>query len=155
MLFFSRRPALIGLAFVALLALPGVSLAETLRHGALEIVDARVRAAHGAATAGYALIRNTGSSDDRLVSVSAEIAGRSEIHTMAVVDGIMKMRSLPDGLVIPAGGEVELKPKGLHLMLMKLKSRPKPGDSVMIELVFENAGAVRLSVPVVKMMMTH
>ncbi|MCK7498794.1 MAG: copper chaperone PCu(A)C [Comamonadaceae bacterium] len=36
------------------------------------------------------------------------------------------MRALPDGLALPAGKAVELKPGGYHVMLMDLKQPLKP-----------------------------
>lgn len=141
----------------ALLALAGAAAAETLRHGDILIEDARVGATHGGApvTAAFAKITNTGATDDRLVSVRADIAGRAEIHTMEVDDGVMRMRPLPDGLPVPAGITVVLEPGGLHLMLMRLSSRPGPGDEVVLGLEFERAGMVELTAPVVRIHRGH
>ena len=44
---------------------------------------------------------------------------------------------------------VVLEPGGLHLMLMRLKSRPGKGDEVALTLEFERAGAVEVRAPVV------
>ena len=141
------------LSMAALLALAVPALAETARHGDLLIEDARVRAVHGPApaTAAFATIVNTGEAGDRLVSVAAGIAGRAEIHTMDVRDGVMRMRPLPGGLAIPAGGTVTLEPGGLHLMLMRLNARPAIGDEVVLRLEFERAGTVEILAPVVRM----
>ncbi len=97
----------------------------------------------GAKVAGaFAVIANHGSTPDRLVSATAEIAGRVEIHEMAVTDGVMTMRPLPDGLPIPADGSVELKPGSYHLMLMDLAGPLKDGEHVAGTLTFEKAGTV-------------
>lgn len=97
----------------------------------------------GAKVAGaFAVIENHGSTPDRLVSATAEIAGRVEIHEMAVTDGVMTMRPLPDGLPIPADGSVELKPGSYHLMLMDLAGPLKDGEHVAGTLTFEKAGTV-------------
>ena len=142
---------------IVLLALTGSALAETVKHGDLLIGDARVGAVRvfGSVTAAYATITNTGNADDRLVSVRADIAGRSEIHTMEVEDDVMRMRALPEGLRVPAGETVALEPGGLHLMLTRLKSRPGKGDNVILTLEFERAGVVELRVPVVEMRHGH
>jgi copper(I)-binding protein len=42
---------------------------------------------------------------------------------MSVVDGIMKMRPLPDRIEIPAGETVELKPGDLHVMFSTSSAR--------------------------------
>ena len=144
-----RARALLG---IALLALAGSAFAETTRHGDLLIEDARVGAVRffGSVTAAYATITNTGGADDRLVSVGADIAGKSEIHAMEVKDDVMRMRPLPDGLPVPAGETVALEPGGLHLMLTRLKSRPGEGDEVVLTLEFERAGAVEVRASVVE-----
>jgi copper(I)-binding protein len=55
---------------------------------------------------------------------------------MAMDGGVMKMRAV-DGLTLPMGKAVELKPGGYHVMLMDLKSQVKEGDAVPLTLVFE------------------
>lgn len=90
---------------------------------------------------GFLVIHNSGGAD-RLVSVSSDISDRSEIHEMAVRDGVMTMRPLADGLEIPAGGTVELAPGGYHLMFIGLTRQPRQGESFTAELVFEKAGTV-------------
>ncbi len=100
---------------------------------------------------GFIVITNNGDADDRLVSVSTPAAPKSEIHEMAVVDDIMKRRALPDGLVIPAGETVELKPGGFHLMFMAVPEPFAAGDTVQVTLVFEKAGQVEMMLPVMKM----
>ena len=91
---------------------------------------------------GFLIITNNGSADDRLVGVSTPHAARGEIHEMAVVDDVMKMRPLKDGLVIPAGETVELKPGGLHLMFMAVSEPFEEGGMVPVTVSFEQAGDV-------------
>jgi hypothetical protein len=55
----------------------------------------------------------------------------------------MKMREVK-AIDIPANGTVELKPGGLHLMFIDLKSQLKPGLSVPVKLKFEKAGEVEV-----------
>ena len=55
---------------------------------------------------------------------------------------VMKMRMLPDGLEIPAKGEVLLKPGGYHVMLIGVKQDLKPGDRFTVDLEFEKSGTV-------------
>lgn len=94
--------------------------------------------------AGYATIRNGGAGADRLLSASAEIAGRAEIHEMAVDDkGVMTMRPV-QGVDVPAGGAAELKPGGFHIMFMDLKAGAKEGERFKGTLTFEKAGTVEV-----------
>ncbi|MFN7445017.1 MAG: copper chaperone PCu(A)C [Curvibacter sp.] len=74
--------------------------------------------------------------DAKLVEARSPVAGIVEIHEMAMVGDVMKMRAIP-GLDLPAGKAVELKPGGYHVMLMDLKGQVKDGDTVPLTLVVE------------------
>ncbi len=93
---------------------------------------------------GYLTITNTGNEADRLIAVATPRAEKAEIHEMKMDGGIMTMRPLGDGLIVPPGETVELKPGGLHLMLMKLDGRIEVGSSVPLTLTFEKAGSITL-----------
>lgn len=87
-------------------------------------------------TAGYMRIVNTGPADRQLVAARADFAKKAEIHTVAMQDGVMKMRPLKDGLAVPAGAEILLAPGGFHLMLIGLNRQLETGGQVRIELEF-------------------
>lgn len=78
-----------------------------------------------------------------LVSVSSPAAGVVEIHEMSMDGDVMKMRALTQGLALPAGKAVELKPGGYHVMLMDLKRQLKAGDTVPVTLVIVGADQQR------------
>lgn len=86
-------------------------------------------------TAAYMIIENHGQADVALKSASTSSADVIELHKMELVDGLMKMRRV-DSINIPAGGKVELKPGGYHLMVIGLKQPLKEGDIVSISLEF-------------------
>ncbi len=140
------------LAYVALLsALCAAPVrAEEVRAGDLVITQAWSRATPGGAKigGGYLTIENKGATPDRLIGGSADVAGKIEVHEMAVNNGVMKMRSLDKGLAIEPGKTVKLAPGGYHLMLLDLKSPLKQGDKVPVTLEFEKAGKVKLSLDV-------
>lgn len=92
--------------------------------------------------AGYLTIVNAGTEADRLVSATTEVTPTVEIHTMSVVDGVMKMEQLPEGIDIPAGGTVSLAPGGLHIMLIGPNQPFVEGECVALVLNFETAGAL-------------
>lgn len=94
--------------------------------------------------AGYLVITNNGVSADRLLSFTTDLAGQPEVHEMSNQGGVMKMRPLEKGLVIPAGGTVKLEPGGYHLMLLKLKKPLAVGQRYKATLVFEKAGPVEV-----------
>ncbi|MFC0219298.1 hypothetical protein FHS82_001526 [Pseudochelatococcus lubricantis] len=91
---------------------------------------------------GYLGITNTGNEDDTLLSGSTDVAERVEIHEMAVVNGVMNMRKLTDGLAVPAGQSVALKPGSYHIMLIGLKRPLREGETFDASLEFRNAGTV-------------
>jgi copper(I)-binding protein len=70
-----------------------------------------------------------------------------QLHTMAMDGNVMKMRELKV-IDIPANSSVELKPGGLHLMFMDIKTPLKAGESVAVKLKFQKAGEVEIKVPV-------
>jgi copper(I)-binding protein len=59
---------------------------------------------------GYLTIENHGIAPDKLLSASTASAGKIEIHQMTTLDGIMMMRPVDNGLVIPAGETITLAP---------------------------------------------
>ncbi|WP_201721575.1 copper chaperone PCu(A)C [Caulobacter sp. B11] len=109
-----------------------------------------VRATPPAARAGaaYFNLTNPGKAPDRLLGGSAPGVERVEVHEMSMTDGIMRMRPLTDGLVIPAGGTVALKPGGYHIMLIGLARPLKAGESLPLTLRFEKAGKVTVTLPI-------
>jgi periplasmic copper chaperone A len=112
----------------------------------LVITQAWSRATPGGAkiAGGYLTIANMGNVPDRLIGGSSDIAGKVEVHEMAMNNGVMTMRPLDKGLVIEPGKTVKLAPGGYHLMMFDLKSPLKQGDKVPVTLEFEKAGKVGL-----------
>jgi periplasmic copper chaperone A len=141
-----------SIASAALLAclLAAPARAEEVKVGDLVITQAWSRATPGGAKigGGYLTIENKGSAPDRLISGSADVAGKVQIHEMATVNGVMTMRPLDNGLTIEPGKTVKLAPGGYHLMLFDLKTPLKQGDKVPVTLEFEKAGKVKLTLDV-------
>lgn len=88
-----------------------------------------------------------GGADDRLLSVSSDVAKSVELHMMAMKGDVMQMRQV-DAIDLKAGQRVELKPGGYHVMFMGLKAPLKAGDSVPVTLKFEKAGELKVDVTV-------
>jgi copper(I)-binding protein len=126
------------------------ALAEEVKAGDLVITQAWSRATPGGAKigGGYLTIENKGSAPDRLIGGSADVAGKVQVHEMAMSNGVMTMHPLDNGLTIEPGKTVKLAPGGYHLMLFDLKSPLKQGDKVPLTLEFEKAGKVKLSLDV-------
>jgi periplasmic copper chaperone A len=138
------------LACLATLIFSAPALAQEIKAGDLVITQPWSRATPSGAkvAGGYLTIENKGTTPDRLVSGTGDIAGKVEIHEMAMNNGVMTMRPLDKGLVIEPGKTVKLAPGGYHVMLMDLKGPLKQGDKVPLTLEFEKAGKIVLSLDV-------
>ena len=62
-----------------------------------------------------------------------------EVHETVVEGDVAKMRQVTDGIEVPAGGQIELKPGSYHIMLIGLKRDLQSGDTFDVTLVFENS----------------
>jgi copper(I)-binding protein len=91
---------------------------------------------------GYMTIKNTGSETDHLVSITTDVAGKSEMHQMSMNNGVMTMRPIDGPLEIAPGATVKFDPSGYHVMFEGLKQALKVGDQVKATLQFEKAGAL-------------
>ena len=137
---------------VAAMSLSGVSWAQsvskTVTTNAIKIEDAYTRSTvPGQQVAGgFMKIENKGAAD-QLISASSPVAGEVQLHEMAMEGNVMKMRQVKD-IAVPAGGAVELKPGGLHLMFINIKAPLAAGETVPVKLKFAKAGDVEVKMPV-------
>ena len=136
--------------------------------GSIEVRDAWARAAtaldmHGQATMGtpvsgsmqgmgtvtaaYLVIHNNNAIPDRLLRVESNVAETVELHQSEMSGEVMTMRPI-NSIEVPAKGEAELKPGGMHMMLIGLNRDLKPGDKITLLLVFENAGKINVEAEV-------
>ncbi len=118
----------------------------------IEVKDAWVREVPPTSkmSAAYMVIENKGKEADKLVDASNNVSEITELHE--TIEG--KMRRVK-AIEIPAGGKAELKPGGLHVMLINLKKPLKEGDTVELTLKFEKSGEVKVQAPVKKGMGGH
>jgi copper(I)-binding protein len=123
------------------LTLAALVLAATAQ-AQVSVKDAWVRATVPQQKATGAFMQLVSAKDAKLVEAKSPVAGVVEIHEMAMVDQVMKMRAVP-GLELPAGKMVELKPGGYHVMLLDLKGQVKDGDMVPLTLVVEGRDGKR------------
>ncbi len=140
----SLRHLMLAAAFMLASAL---AVAGEFKAGNLVITDPWTRATPKGARVGggFMSITNRGTKADRLIGGSLPQAGRFEVHEMAVVDDVMKMRELKNGLEIGPGETVVLKPGSYHVMFMALTEGLIEGESVDGTLRFADAGAVRIT----------
>jgi len=102
-----------------------------------------------AATVGvaYLTIINTAKVGDRLIAVSSPVAGRAELHVNLREGDVMQMRAVSAVEILP-GDHIELKPAGLHVMLVDLRRPLAEGDHFALTLTFERAGPIAADVVV-------
>lgn len=102
------------------------------------VADAWVRATVAGQKGTGGFMKLTAREDLRLVRVSSPVAGVGEVHEMRMnANNVMEMRPV-EGLDLPKGMTVELKPGGYHLMLMDLKQRLTKDSTVLLTLHFKN-----------------
>ena len=133
------------------LALMGMFLLSACGAGEkIEAHDAWARAAvQGENSAIYLTLHNHTAEDDELLSASTDAAGIVELHESRMVAGTDMMEMVPqESIPLPADGEVELKPGGLHIMLVGLTRDLKVGDEFKITLTFQSGLQLELTVPV-------
>lgn len=116
--------------------------------GSLNISGLFARASAGKVKAGGAFMTITNKGDaDKLLSASAAVSEKTELHTHIKDGEVMRMRQV-DHIDIPANGKVELKPGSYHVMFIGLKRPLEKGQFVPVELIFEKAGRITVDVEV-------
>lgn len=147
----TNRLATLALLFVATFA--SVASAHDYKIGSLEIDQPWTRATPPTARAGggFLTITNKGTTPDRLVAVRSPASEKAEVHEMKMDGSVMRMRALENGLEIPPGATVALKPGGYHIMLMGLKAPFAKDTKIPVTLVFEKAGSIDVVLTVQEM----
>jgi len=136
------------IVFLSLL-LAGSVLASDGMAGDLHVKQVWSRAMPPVSRTGavYLTISNTGTAPDRLLSASASVSDRAELHTHIHEGGMMKMRKV-DAVELPAGEDKMFQPGGLHIMLMGLNTPLVEGQTFSLTLRFEQAGETSVEVPI-------
>lgn len=130
-----------AVALAASLALTGCSSSDGKPH--LEVSGAFMPQPVMDMAGGFLTIKNDGDTADKLTSVTSPLSDDVTIHESKD----QKMREVKS-FDIPANGELKLERGGNHIMFMELKSKPKQGEKVSIELHFEKADPIKVDVPV-------
>ena len=105
----------------------------------VQAADVWARAAATGNGAAYMILRNGGDAADRLVKAESDVADAVELHK-TIMEGSMMQMAPVENIEVPAKGQAELKPGGLHVMLIGLKHELKPGEKIKLKLQFEKAG---------------
>lgn len=108
----------------------------------IKIENIWIRTANsGMNSAAYCVIKNTGSKDDQLLSVSCNFAKLVQVHETYMDGNKMGMRKAGD-IIIKSKSDFTLKPGSFHIMLIKIKENLKAGDKKQMIFKFKNKGNV-------------
>lgn len=145
-----RRGGLRALVVGATLA--ALALEARSEGARIEVQDAWARSLPKVATSSefYMVIRNRGARPDRLVALRCSACGMTELYQSYMSpQGAMGMRPVGhEGIEVPPGGHVELKPGGLHVMCTDRKGTFARGVQVPLTLRFERAGEIHMQVTI-------
>jgi periplasmic copper chaperone A len=141
---------------LALALFAGVTYGHSNEKGDLQVRHSWSRATPPGAKVGvtYMEIRNSGAKPARVIGASTPLARKVEMHVTTHDGGVARMREVKT-LDIPAGGRVELRPGGSHLMLVDLVRPLAKGERIPLTLRFEGAGELALEVEVQELGARH
>jgi copper(I)-binding protein len=133
--------------FKPFLVLAAASLVTTAAFAQVTVGDPWIRATVPAQKTAGAFMQLRSPKATRLVEVQSPVAGRAEVHQMAMEGQTMRMQKV-DGIDLPAGQPVNLSSGGYHVMLFDLKQQLKEGEQVPLTLSFIGADKKRENVTV-------
>lgn len=138
--------AVLRVSLVLLAVLFGPSATALAAEATVGAPWARATAGRAETGAAYLTLKG-GDSADSLVAAASPVAATVELHTHLEEDGVMRMRPVAS-IPVGSGEKVELKPGGLHIMLIGLKGPLKEGKRFPLTLTFQRAGTVEVEVPI-------
>ncbi len=113
----------------------------------IEVEGAWAPAMPPTASVAAVYMKITANEPDRLLGASSPIAASVEVHQTSTEDGIARMRPL-ESISLGQRESVTLEPGGAHLMLLGINTPLEAGKTIELDLQFENAGVVKVQVPV-------
>lgn len=138
------------LVITAATTLSSAAAAHEFEAGQLTIDHPWARPTIGSSknAAAYMTLSNSGGTADKLLAVKSDAAEHVALHESRMDGEIMRMVPVKEGIDVPPHGAVELKPLGLHVMLMGLRKPLKEGEKFPMTLVFAKQGDVAVEVKV-------
>ncbi|WP_421739629.1 copper chaperone PCu(A)C [Caulobacter sp.] len=128
-----------ALALAAAVAFAAPALAADYKAGDLTVQQPWTRPAMaGMNGVGFMVIANAGAKPVKLLSAQSPVAGKVEMHSSSMTNGVMSMRRQDEGVTIPAKGQQAFAPGGYHFMLLGLKQPLTLGQKVPVTLLFDN-----------------
>ena len=141
------RPLAAALALAAVLA-PAAQAADA-KHDALVVRQPWSRPAQaGMNGVGFMTLVNAGRTPVTLKGAESPAAGVVEMHQSSMAGGVMSMRRVDNGVVIPPGGQVAFAPGGLHFMLLNLKTAQSEGQKLPLTLILDGGRRVKVELDI-------
>ena len=128
----------IAIVLAALNGLPA-AFAQKSSAEAPQISDVWIKATIPGSNVSAAYLRIKSAKTVKLVKAETAVANIAELHSMNMKDGVMEMKA-ELAFNVPAGKTIELKPGGMHIMLMQVAKPIKAGDKVPLTLTFDTGG---------------
>jgi copper(I)-binding protein len=131
------RPCVLALCLIFVLPACARECAPQLRDGWIRLTPVQMPM-----MAGFGRIENGCPSPVTITGVRSPAFGDASLHETRIVDGVSRMRALPELRIVPDGAAV-LKPGGMHLMLMQPRVPLKEGSRVVVEFTLKEGGVLR------------
>lgn len=100
----------------------------------------------------YMTISNNGDDTVTIVGVETDAAGLIEIHETTVEDDVARMSPI-EAITIDAGDTVELRPGGMHIMIMQLTQDIIADEELELSLNLESGDTITVNAVVLDMLM--
>ena len=109
----------------------------------------RLSAAPRGPAAGYFTVHG-GPTTDRLMEVSSPMVIRIEMHDSMIKGGMSTMKPIDGGVEIPAGGTVEFKPGGRHLMMFYINPGMLPPRTLQMNFSFASGERIMVDAKILR-----
>lgn len=96
-------------------------------------------------TAIFMTLKNSSDKDVSLTQAQTTLASKVELHNHVKEGDVFKMRAV-DKIVVPAKGEVILKPGSLHIMLFDISAQVAVDQEFPVTLMFEQLEPIKLTI---------
>ncbi|MBN2864733.1 MAG: copper chaperone PCu(A)C [Thiotrichales bacterium] len=123
------------------------AMAAQADHVSVENPFAREVPPGAPASASFMKLTNNSGADINIIQADSAVSKVVELHTHTNDNGVMRMRKIPQ-ITVPANGSTELKPGGLHIMLIGPHEPLKTGQTVNVTLKFEDGSSKEVAMPV-------
>jgi copper(I)-binding protein len=100
-----------------------------------------------AVTVVFGNITNNSDDNDKIISIAIDNSSRTELHTMAMDNNIMKMRKV-DAFAVTSGDTKTLSHMGDHIMVFDRSNDWIEGDAIKAVVKFAKAGEIPVSIQI-------